>query len=228
MGGVRAMSSAEGEYTTYSPVLSSVKELENMDLSCVALVGTPCQVRTIRKMQCLGVAPAHVVGYALGSFCMGHFAFDGQGQQTGSDRQRLEEKLGIDLADIEGLTVREDLNVSLSDGSTLRVPLDVVEELALPTCLACTEFASDFADLSIGGLGSPDGYSTVLIRTDKGSRVYRGALEQGYIEERTFGGPTESRSEKTRMLASVVACARRKRERGEARLKEIGLDAPSE
>ena len=49
----------------------TLKELESMRLSSVAMVGTPCQIRTIRKMQCLGVSPAHAIGYALGLFCMG-------------------------------------------------------------------------------------------------------------------------------------------------------------
>ena len=208
----------EGLYTTYSPTLSAVKALEDAHLSCVALVGTPCQIGTIRKMQCLGVMPAQVIGYAIGSFCMGHLAFDMPSWQ------KLEDRLGVDLADVDRLDVGEDLNILLGDGSMLRAPLDAVEELVRPTCLACTEFANDYADLSIGGLGSPDGYSTVVIRTDKGLRVYRGALNQGYSEERAFGGPAESRSEKTRILASMVARARRKRERGEARLREIGLD----
>jgi coenzyme F420 hydrogenase subunit beta len=159
-----------------------------------------------------------VVGYTLGQFCTGHLSLDPTNQS------KLEETVGTDLGKIGGLNVEEDLSVLLRDGSTRRVPLDVVEGLTRPTCLACTEFASDYADLSIGGLGAPDGHSTVLIRTEKGSRVYNGALGQGYVEERALGGPTELRSEKTMMLASVVAYARRKRERGEARLREVGPD----
>jgi hypothetical protein len=54
--------------------------------------------------------------------------------------------------------------------------------------------------------------------------VYNGALGQGYIEEKVFESPVELRSAKTRMLASVVALARRKRERGEARRRELGIE----
>jgi coenzyme F420 hydrogenase subunit beta len=197
--------------------LPALKELESMNLSCVAMVGTPCQIRTVRKMQCLGVSPAHIVGYTIGQFCMEHLHFDR------SRRVKLEACIGAEWSEIGGLNVGEDLSVLLRDGSTRRVPLDVLGEMARPTCLACTEFASDYADLSIGGLGSPEGHSTVLVRTEKGVRVYNGALGQGYVEERAVGGATELRSEKTKMLASVVAYARRKRERGEARLGEVGL-----
>jgi coenzyme F420 hydrogenase subunit beta len=169
-------------------------------------------------MQCLGVSPAHAIGYAFGLFCMGHLDLGLSGRET------LEQAIGIDRKQIGGLYVNENLNILLRDGSTRRVPLDVVEGMARPACMACTEFASDFADISLGGVGSPDGHSTVLIRTQKGRRVYSGALGQGYVEERAPDGPTELRSDKTRMLASVVAYARRKRERGEARLRGAGLD----
>ena len=207
------------EYTTYSPAISAVKDLEGSRLSHVAMVGTPCQVKTVRKMQCLGIAPAHTIGYTVGPFCMESFSFDALG------RKKLEDRLQIDLADVDRLDVREDLGISLRDGRTIRVPFEEVDELARAVCLACTEFANDYADIAVGGLGSPDGYATMLIRTDKGSRVYDGALRQGYIEERRFTDAAELRSERTKMMAKVVAFAHRKRERGETRLRELGISA---
>jgi coenzyme F420 hydrogenase subunit beta len=205
------------EYTTYSPAIAAVKDLEGSRLSHVAMVGTPCQVKTVRKMQCLGIAPAHTIGYTVGPFCMESLSFDAPG------RKRLEDRLHIDLADVARLDIRDDLGISLRDGTTIRVPFEAVDELARAACLACTEFANDYADIAVGGLGSPDGYATMLIRTEKGSRVFNGALRQGYIEERGFTDAAELRSERTKMMAKVVAFAHRKRERGEARLKELGI-----
>jgi len=180
-------------------------------------VGTPCQVRTVRKMQCLGVAPAQAIGYAIGPFCMESLSFDALG------RKRLEDRLGIDLEDVAAVDAREDVVISLNDGTAVHVPYEEVEDIALPACLACTGFANDYADIAVGGLGSPDGYVTTIIRSEKGSRVYSGALRQGYIEEREFADPARSRIEQTKLLATVVAFAQRKRERGEARLQKIGI-----
>ena len=205
-------------YDTYSPVISAVKELESKDLSHVGFVGTPCQVSTVRKMQCLGVAPAHAIGYTIGPFCMENLSFDALGQR------KLEDRLQVDLEVIDRLGFGEDLAVSLRDGTTIHVPFAEVDEFARPTCQVCTEFANDFADIAVGGLGSPDGYTTTLIRTEKGSRVYNGALHQGYIEERPCADPAELRSERTKMMAKVVAFAQRKRERGEAQLRVLGIE----
>jgi coenzyme F420 hydrogenase subunit beta len=206
-------------YETYAPILSSVKDLGDTQLKCLAMEGTPCQIRTVRKAQCLGVFPSHIIGYTIGRFCMERFSFDNMG------RRALEEKLQVGLSKVQALGVEEELCVSLADGTVLRMPYEDLETLARPACLVCTEFASDYADIAVGGLGSPSGYATVLIRTEKGERVYSGALSQGYIEERAFREATEQSSERTRMLASVVAMARRKRERGEARLRELGVES---
>ena len=132
--------------------------------------------------------------------------------------------LGVDLVDVERVQVNEGLVVSSRDGAVIHLPFEEVTHWARPACLACGEYASDYADISVGSLGSPDGHATVLIRTEKGRRVYNGALGQGYIEERALGDAAQARAEKTTMLAKVVARAQRKQERAQARLGELGIE----
>ena len=216
-GGSSHLEELGDKYTTYSPTISAVKGLESEHFRHAAMVGTPCQIRSIRKMQCLGVLPAHIITYTIGLFCMENFAFDALA------RKKLEEKLHIDFANIDKLNIKEDLIISMRDGMTIHVPFEEVDEIARPACLACTDFANDYADFSAGGLGSPAGYTTILVRTERGNQVYSDALRQGYIEEREFSGRAELRSERTKMMARVVAFAQRKRARGEARLRELGI-----
>jgi coenzyme F420 hydrogenase subunit beta len=199
-------------YTTYSRTLSL-----SYIRSLIAMVGTPCQIKMIRKMQCLGISPADIVGYTIGLFCAESFSFNAQALK------RLETRFHFDFSDVNKLNVKEALVVTLSDGTAVHVPLEELDELACPACLACTEFANDYADISVGGLGSPDGYTTVLVRTEKGRAVYGDALRQGYIEERKFMDVAQLRSEKARMMSKVVAFARWKRERGERQRRELGV-----
>jgi coenzyme F420 hydrogenase subunit beta len=221
-GGSAHLEELGNQYTTYSPTISAVKGIESRHLEHVAMVGTPCQVRTIKKMQCLGILPAHIITYVIGLFCMENFLFDTAG------RKKLEDKLHIRFDDITKLNIREDVIVSLNDGTTIHVPFEKVDEVARPTCLACTYFANDYADLSAGGLGSPAGYTTVLIRSQKGNRIYNEALRQGYIEEREFKDWTEVRSQEAEMVAKVVSTAQRKRARGEARRRGLGIEGIKE
>jgi coenzyme F420 hydrogenase subunit beta len=164
-----------GKYTTYSPTLYGLKEIRNLDLARIAVVGTPCQIHTIRKMQVLGVLPSHVVKFMIGLFCMENFSFDELA------RQKLEKD----------------------------------------TCLACTDFANDFADISVGGLGSPEGYTTTMLRTNIGMKRYKEAVELGYIEEHKVTSPKELQVEKTKNLAKIINFAERKRRRGLATLSKI-------
>ena len=214
-GGSSHLEELGSKYTTYSPTISVVRGLEAQHLHRAAMVGTPCQIRSVRKMQCLGILPAHIISFTIGLFCMENFLFDALA------RTNLEEKYRFDFAHIDKLNIKEDLIISLIDGTAVRVPFEDVDELARPACLACTDFANDYADLSAGGLGSPDGYTTVVIRSEAGRRHFSEAMRQGYIEERDFRDFASLRSERTKTMAKLVAFTQRKRERGEARLRAV-------
>jgi coenzyme F420 hydrogenase subunit beta len=204
------------KYTTYSSTVGNVRSL-TAGYGRVAMVGTPCQIRTIRKMQSLSILPADVIRYTIGLFCTENLSFD-----TGG-RQMLEERFRFDFEDIAKMNVKESFNITLTSGRTIGIPFEELDDLARPSSLVCTEFANDFADLSAGGLGSPDGYTTILLRSDEGKTVYDGALYRGYIEERVLKGGVGSRSERAAMMARVVEFARWKRERGEAHRRELGI-----
>ncbi len=185
----------------------------------LAIVGTPCQIKSIRKMQCLRVLPADIIEFTIGLFCMQTFSFDAL------VRERLERSLTINLEDIAKLCIKDDLIITLSNGVAVHVPFEEIEEVARPACLTCTDFANEYADVSVGGLASPMGYSTVLIRTEGGSKVYSEALRHGYVEERGFKDAQASRSDKTQMLDKLVAAATKKRKRGQDRLAMLKKEA---
>jgi coenzyme F420 hydrogenase subunit beta len=215
-GGSSHLEELGDHYTTYSPTLSAVKGLKSGSLQRVAMVGTPCQIRTVRKMQALGILPAHIITFTIGLFCIENFAFDEPGRRKLEARLQAEMGRPVRFEEIDKLNIKEDLIVSLNDG-TVHLPLDELEEMARPACLACTDFANDYADLSAGGLGSPAGYTTVLIRTPAGNRILGEASSRGYIQARSTGGWAETRSEQAQMIDQVIAYAQKKRTRGEAR-----------
>jgi coenzyme F420 hydrogenase subunit beta len=217
-GGSSHLEELGDRYTTYSSTLSAVKGLKSGTLQRVAMVGTPCQIRTVKKMQCLGILPAHIITFAIGLFCIENLNFDETGRIKLEAMLRAAAGRPVRFENIDKLNIKEDLHVSLDDGHTVHVPLDDLEEMARPACLACTDFANDYADLSAGGLGSPSGYTTILLRTQAGNRIYGEALSRGYIEETRAKSWVEMRSEQAQMIDQVIEFAARKRTRGEARL----------
>ena len=48
----------------------------------------------------------------------------------------------------------------------------------------CFDLTSESADISVGSIGSPGGWNTVLIRTQKGKELYEELLKNDLIESK--------------------------------------------
>ncbi len=68
------------------------------------------------------------------------------------------------------------------DEELYNVRLSKVKELVRPCCHGCGDFTSEFADLSAGNVGSPDGWSTVVVRTQRGEDALKAAEKAGLVE----------------------------------------------
>jgi predicted transcriptional regulator len=56
-----------------------------------------------------------------------------------------------------------------------------IEKHILPSCRTCTDFASELADISVGGAYPLPDWSTVIIRTKAGEDFFYKAVENGVI-----------------------------------------------
>ena len=202
-------------YATYVPVVRSVWEVAPKQLRKLAVVGTPCQINAIRKMQVLGIVPSDIVEFTIGLFCMQCFEVGNL-----AEREFVKDR-GIMVEDIVKVNVKEDFMLTLASGDVVHIPLAEVAEIARPACLACRLFANDYADISVGGLGSPDGYTTVMIRTIKGKEMFADALYRGAIEYLEARSAADQKTKGRRMISLVEEFAEKKRKRGEATLEKL-------
>ncbi|MBS7620098.1 Coenzyme F420 hydrogenase/dehydrogenase, beta subunit C-terminal domain [Candidatus Bathyarchaeota archaeon] len=198
-------------YTTYIPSLLMLKGLGEFPTR-IAVVGTPCQITTIRKMQLLKIVPSNIVNFTVGLFCYENFHF------TEDGRKFLEEKINARMSDIEKINVKESMIVKLSNGKRIEIDLDELHRIVRPECLPCLDFANWTSDVSVGGLGSQDGYTTVLARTNQGKSFVDRSIERGYFEE-------DHMFDKNEALEKIKSMAIKKRTRGLKRLEELGLDS---
>jgi coenzyme F420 hydrogenase subunit beta len=199
-----------GQFTTYAPILPEVKGLASKYLRNIAVVGTPCQISTIRKMQCLGILPAHLIEYAIGLFCIENFSF------TESARQAIEKKYSFQFSQIQKINIKDKFIISIPD-RIIRIPLAEVESFARPACLACSDFTNEYADISVGGLGSPDGYTTTIIRSKKGEKLYRKAIDDGYIEE-----ADQQPQDKAQIHQQILTFSEGKKHRAQNQIAALG------
>ena len=163
-------------------------------------------------MQVLNIVPADAIVFTIGLFCMENFSFDAKVLAT------LEKNLGVKISDVAKLKIKDDVILTTTDGQIHHVPFEAVDEIARPACLACPDFANDFADISVGGLGSPDGYTTTVIRTSIGQKLYNGAKHDGMLKELRIRGKNQATLHRTEMMAKITAFTRRKKLRARANL----------
>lgn len=159
-------------YSTYTSSVEEFKTISRRGLHKVALVGTPCQIKTVRKMQYLNLVPSDSIHLCLGLFCSGSFNF---GEQ---ERQQLEAIGGFRWDQIAKINIKDRLIITLTNGKTRSIALESLDFIKRYACRFCTDYTSEFADISFGGIGAPQGWTTVITRTPSGHAILKAAQKQ--------------------------------------------------
>jgi coenzyme F420 hydrogenase subunit beta len=153
------------DYSTYSPSVQEFRPMLQKGLRRVAMVGTPCQIKAVRKMEALGVVPSDSIRYTLGLFCSGNFSF--------GDKQRRElEQMGrFAWEDVRKINLKDDLILVLNTGQRRSLPLEKLAAFKRYACHYCSDYAAEYADISFGGIGADEGWTTVVTRTALGRAI---------------------------------------------------------
>lgn len=158
-------------YSTYSPSARALGSLMRQGLKRIAFVGTPCQIKSVRKMQALKLVPSDSIRFYLGLFCTSTFNFGGNGQNL------IEKLAHCSLAEIEKMNIKEDFQVHCQDGGIKNIPLPELDSARRDACRYCDDFAAEYSDISFGGLGADHGWTTVVIRSAAGRAAFADARE---------------------------------------------------
>lgn len=173
------ISSQLDEIQKFSTYTHSISSLNTLKVKKLAVVGTPCQIYTIRCMQDLAVTSSENVEYCFGLFCYENFFFDK------SQIEKFEKDFNIQFKNIKKVNIKEDLILKVTDGAskehTVHIPFNHLEKYMRSACNACGDFTNIYSDISFGGLGSVEKYTTVIPRTEKGKKLYREVLDKGII-----------------------------------------------
>ncbi len=199
------------KFCTYT---HSIPELNHYKFKKLAVVGTPCQVYTIRCMQELGVTPSENIEICLGLFCYENFLFEK------SQIEKFENDFNIKFKDIIKINIKEDVIFKLRDKDSrekvVHIPFNHLSKYMRPACNACNDFTNIYSDLSFGGLGSQDKYTTVIIRTEKGKELFSRALDAGIITCMEL-----SQAKKEKMMELISHFSQSKIERKEKFMKNL-------
>jgi coenzyme F420-reducing hydrogenase beta subunit len=153
--------------TKYSRVkmMSKVGELVEKGKRKIAIVGTPCEVRTARKIQqqLLTKYPDLEITI-VGLFCFEAFDYDKLKEET----KRF---LGVDLDKAEKTQIQKGKFIVQIGGKEYSAKVKEFHDAIQGGCAYCNDFVARLSDVSVGSVGSSDGYSTVIVRSAKGKKL---------------------------------------------------------
>ncbi len=187
-----------------SPNLMLIRDAVLDDyLDRICVVGMPCHVRGVRHLQRMKFELAPAIKFVIGLFCRENYEYDAL--------RRYVESIMHDISAVRKFSVVEDAMLVHFDDETLSIPITEVKKWVPRHCLLCEDFASELADISVGCDGSPEGFSTVIIRTEHGERVFTEIEEEGLLKTASAD------------LSTIRDIAKRKKEKAEQTSKIYAL-----
>ncbi len=169
-----------GSVYSHSYTVKALIDAIKRGLTSVAIVGTPCNITAVKKLQSFPAGMLHLLMRAnilkVGLFCMDAFSYDGL-------KTFFEEEEGIPLTSISKMSISAGkFNVYYDENKVASLPLSRLDKYRAPSCYFCSDLTSEDADISVGSVGSPEGWSTVLVRSPIALELLQNAIESGYLE----------------------------------------------
>ncbi len=171
---------AGSRYSWWVPLLASLKEaVVTRKYRRIAVVGVPCAARAAQVIRASDhelLRPyAKAIRLVIGLFCTETFDY------AKLVEEKLQSERNIEPWEIRRLDIKGKMDVYLQDERQIYIPLAELEESVRPGCHVCTDFTAVNADVSAGAVGSPDGYTTLVIRNDIGKGFVDRAVWQGKL-----------------------------------------------
>ncbi|MFW9881378.1 MAG: dihydroorotate dehydrogenase electron transfer subunit [Candidatus Thorarchaeota archaeon] len=172
-----------------SPTLSLVGEAINKEYTNTAVVGTPCQIQALRKLQnhpIFDYEAYDLISLAIGTFCFGTYY-----------NQLLTQCFKDYDVDTNGI-LKIDSDKSkfkmkiYTKSGTKEIPLNYIYEKSIRNaCFSCSDYTSAFADISVGNSGSKNGWKTFIVRTERGKKIFDLCCEKGFFETKNLSNDNE-------------------------------------
>lgn len=169
------------------------------------MVGTPCQITAATKMDKF-LDEEFPVDLKIGLFCMENFSY--------SYMKEMLKEYDADMKNVLECRVEKgNVWFYLTEDKVVKIPLEKAKKCVRKNCTVCMDFTSELSDVSVGSVGSPEGWSTVIIRTDKGLKLIEAAEKDNYIQTKPVGDSG---------LKIMEKLAKKKKNESKAEIKKRG------
>lgn len=189
--GVSAKSAGEvteaaGSKFAVSPTVAQFNRDSQGEAKAIGVVTTPCQALALAKMRHTPqpgdeerIAKLKLV---IGLFC--GWALDWEGLTN----LIQEEAAGAGILGMDIPPSKHQCMELYTDKGTIEIPMDKVQQVVRESCNYCADMTCEFADLSVGGSRSPEGWEVdkgwnhVIVRSEAGHQLLDLARAKGVLE----------------------------------------------
>lgn len=139
----------------------------------VALVGVPCQVHAAHLFR----ENFDRIELIIGLICMESFSEEIMFSEV------IPKVMGVDIRDAVKMNFHKGKFIVTTTKETKEVPIKDVASMARKGCHYCQDYTSYFADISVGSVGSDDGWSTIFVRTERGEKYLNKVKDMEYSDK---------------------------------------------
>ena len=207
-----------GDYYSKFSQIGEFNPMDSKGFQRVAFVGTPCQIQAVRKMQTLSIYPSDSLKYCLGLFCSGNFSF---GEK---EREKIAKIACFQWNNVNKINIKENLIIHLVSGEVITVMLSDIESLKRHACKFCADYSAEYADISFGGIGAEEGWTTVIVRSPAGKTIFSEAKHKAIEENRQTCDPLG----RVQALNKVKLWSHKKKNVALASRKLLGIETPKQ
>lgn len=201
---------ASSKYTA-APTLSALNEAVSGGYTKIGVVATPCQALAVAQMRANPTGLPDFIdatSVVVGLFCTWSL-----------DYRAFEELLAgrVDFSKIRKFDIppppAEVLEV-YTTGKKIEIPLSEVRKRVPNGCSYCFDMTAEFADVSVGVLEGKAGMNTLIVRSERGEALVKGAVKDGYLSVKALPGES---------LAGLMKASGAKKRRALAKAREEGM-----
>jgi coenzyme F420 hydrogenase subunit beta len=148
-------------------LMSKLREMVAKGKRKIAVVGMACDVRSVRRVQKVLLREFPDLELSvIGLFCYECFDYE----KLKAETMRL---LSVDLDRAEKTQIHQGKFIVQLDGKEKSISVKELNEAVEKMCLICPDFPAKYSDISVGSVGSPEGYSTVIVRSEVGEKLLK-------------------------------------------------------
>ncbi|MEA2074795.1 MAG: Coenzyme F420 hydrogenase/dehydrogenase, beta subunit C-terminal domain [Euryarchaeota archaeon] len=174
-----------GTKYTFADIMPELKKAVMFTKKGVGVVGTPCMVSGVRKLQEEFPVFKEKVKLVVGLFCTENYHY--------AEVSKYLIGKGVDYSKLIKTDIIKGKFVATMTDKEVKFKVAKLDDILPSGCNRCTDFTAVESDVSVGSVGSAVGFSTIVVRTEAGKEVWdyikkmgNAEVGEGKVEELDF------------------------------------------